>query len=129
MHAQICRSEGNLGCGSGVPSTVLFCIRVSQCPGTHWVVRASCPVSSSPSPQHHDEQRAPSHPSSSHGFRGLNSGPQAYKAHTFMASGAWTHVLRLTRHTLYSLSLLPSPRGNILKQWTHFYLRCDFHLI
>jgi hypothetical protein len=35
MHAQICRSEGNLGCGSGVPSTVLFCIRVSQCPGTH----------------------------------------------------------------------------------------------
>lgn len=45
-----------------------------------------------------------------------------------MASGDWSHLRMLAQHMLHRSSLFPSPRGNILEQWSHFYLCCDFYL-
>lgn len=45
-----------------------------------------------------------------------------------VASGNWSHLCTLAQHMLHRPSLLPSPRGGILEQWSHFYLCCDFYL-
>lgn len=45
-----------------------------------------------------------------------------------MTSGDLSHLRMLVPHLLHRSSLLPSPRGDILEQWSHLYLCCDFYL-